>query len=565
MSNYDYVPILIVAIDNDGNYIHIRKADSNKEYYCPCCGAVVKARAIKSNKVQPHFYHCEGSNCNEETIAHWIYKNWLFEKGCKFITDKDGIQYEFVVDKIEIEQSHNTKFGIYKPDITVTTSDGKVVYFEINYSNKKAVDDYFCKWDELKNDVIEVNIRQLINADLNNSTPIFDVIYSDGDYLEKYSKYAKRDTYKSTIGEYKKVISKEKCENQRQRFEKLDWFWVVLQKYRLGKVGKDEIAEVFKCLDFEDKYTCYNLTKRLRCIDLKNVFISIINNEFIDIAYTIAGQRIKNPSDNIGIKYTISITQQSIQIFQWEINMTMSFNGYKKKIHNYNTSSEFRSYDGIYPIDTYQDVENMCYRASQAIKKYDDLIENYKTYQRIKPYEGEINQILSKINEMIKKELIYGYSLNLSLYEDKVSCIRFTKHYCTSLHTYKLKDYSKVDLDDMYLYFYQNYYKKILDAKQKIEAYKEKIYHYHTLINECKNKRWKSNFENLSNTELDIIIELLNEEGIPISCYSVYSEIEDFYDINESDMDKLAKKSLVSAMNDLLECENYRCFVGGGE
>ena len=57
MSKNDYVPMLIVAINNGDNYIHIRKAKQNRDYYCPCCGSIVKARAMTSHKIQPHFYH----------------------------------------------------------------------------------------------------------------------------------------------------------------------------------------------------------------------------------------------------------------------------------------------------------------------------------------------------------------------------------------------------------------------------------------------------------------------------------------------------------------------------
>lgn len=566
MSNYDYVPILIVAIDNDSNYIHIRKADSNKEYYCPCCGAIVKARAIKSNKVQPHFYHYEGSNCNNETIVHWIYKNWLFEKGCKFIIDKDGAQSEFEVDKIEIEQSHNTKFGIYKPDITVTTSDGEVVYFEINYSNKKAVDDYFCKWDELKNDVIEVNVRELINADLNDITPIFDVVYSNGDYLEKYSKYAKRDTYKSTIGEYKKAISKEKCENQKERFEKLDWFWIMLQKYRLGKTDKDEVIEVFEYLDIKDKYSCYSLTKKLKCVNLKGIFMLIINDELVDIAHKIAGNKIKNSNDNVDVKYTIGITQQTSQTYQWEFNMIIYFSDYKKEYHNYTTtSSKFRCYDGVYPINICQDIEDICRRANETIKRYNNLVESYKIYQKIKPHQDRIIQVLSKVNKMIERDITNEYSLKLNLYDDKVSNICFVWRNHMILHEYRLRDYDEIKLNNIYFLFYKNHYKKMLDAKQKMDIYREKIYSFHTLINKCKNKKWRSDFKDLSKTQSQVIIELLNEECKPINYYLISFKLDDFYSINESDICELAKQSLVSAMNSLLECYSYRCFVGGNE
>ena len=89
MSKEFYEISLPVAMKKDGSYIHIRDIDEtnkNDLYYCPCCKGIVKPRSLKEeNKMQPHFYHSEGNNCDSETIYHWLYKNWLFNQGSKFI------------------------------------------------------------------------------------------------------------------------------------------------------------------------------------------------------------------------------------------------------------------------------------------------------------------------------------------------------------------------------------------------------------------------------------------------------------------------------------------------
>ena len=127
------LPQLIVALDSlndDANYVHILDAKENTNYYCPCCKGVVKPRAYKKDKnyqVQAHYYH-ETGGCNEETFVHYICKTWLFEKGCKFIIN--NTQYE--VKNIEVEKTLHTSFGDYRPDIIVTTTNGKIFYFEIN-------------------------------------------------------------------------------------------------------------------------------------------------------------------------------------------------------------------------------------------------------------------------------------------------------------------------------------------------------------------------------------------------------------------------------------------------
>ena len=83
MDIFEYLPQLIIAYDgNDefANLIHVKKADRDKEYYCPCCGRVVKPRALDSNKEQSHYYHYEGK-CTKESQLDFFCKNWLFEKG----------------------------------------------------------------------------------------------------------------------------------------------------------------------------------------------------------------------------------------------------------------------------------------------------------------------------------------------------------------------------------------------------------------------------------------------------------------------------------------------------
>ena len=148
------LPQLIVGLDSlneDANYIHIEDVRENQSYYCPCCKGLIKPRAYKraiDYQVQPHFYH-ETGGCREETYIHYICKNWLFEKGCKFIVDNR--KYE--VEKIEVEKSLHTSFGNYRPDIIVTTTSDKIFYFEIKTTNKKT-SLYAPKWDELGNDVV---------------------------------------------------------------------------------------------------------------------------------------------------------------------------------------------------------------------------------------------------------------------------------------------------------------------------------------------------------------------------------------------------------------------------
>ena len=251
------LPQLIVALDSlndDANYVHILDAKENTNYYCPCCKGIVKPRAYKKDKnyqVQAHYYH-ETGGCNEETFVHYICKTWLFEKGCKFIVN--DTQYE--VENIEVEKTLHTSFGDYRPDIIVTTTVGKVFYFEIKTTNKKT-ELYAPKWDELGNDVVEVDTRYFINQKYKNDIPVFNLIYSDGEcFIKSYSR-----------NEYEDIIAKRKLEWKRQdklnykiKWEQLDWFWEYLQDYYAENCNIDVVCNQFSKLDFSDqKFICSKL------------------------------------------------------------------------------------------------------------------------------------------------------------------------------------------------------------------------------------------------------------------------------------------------------------------
>lgn len=59
MNVFEYLPQLIVAYDSNdefANLIHIKRAKQDEEYYCPCCGGIVKPRALDSTKEQSHYF-----------------------------------------------------------------------------------------------------------------------------------------------------------------------------------------------------------------------------------------------------------------------------------------------------------------------------------------------------------------------------------------------------------------------------------------------------------------------------------------------------------------------------
>ena len=274
MDIFEYLPQLIVAYDgNDefANLIHVKKANKDNNYFCPCCGGNVKPRALDSTKEQSHYYHVTGK-CTKESQLHFFCKNWLFDEGSKFYVD-DSL---FEVESIEIEKPYDTPFGKYIPDVTVHTTTGIDIYFEMFFTNRKTGDDYFCKWDYLGNDVVEVNIKEYMFKTDVNTIPIFTYLYHDGNCYSK--PYIKRDLYANTIARIKRELTRQKVLNYKARIEQLDWFW---QEIRNNK-SKEDILETLSKMEYDDMVSCYEIIKRKQCVSyLKNDVLDMINQKVI--------------------------------------------------------------------------------------------------------------------------------------------------------------------------------------------------------------------------------------------------------------------------------------------
>ena len=276
MEIFEYLPQLIVAYDGDdkfANLIHVKKADKNKDYYCPCCGGIVKPRALDSNKEQSHYYHKTGK-CTKESQLHFFCKHWLFESGSRFYINEEL----FEVDSIEIEKMYDTPFGKYKPDITVHTTSGKIIYFEMFFTNRKTSDDYFCKWDYLGNDVVEVNVKEYTSKVDLTEIPVFKYLYHDGTCYSK--SYVKRDLYANTIAKIKKELTRQKILNYKARIEQLDWFW---QEVQCNSGDSEAILNSISKMVYDDMISCYEIIKKKQCVSyLKQMVLDMINKRVID-------------------------------------------------------------------------------------------------------------------------------------------------------------------------------------------------------------------------------------------------------------------------------------------
>lgn len=444
-------PQLIVGLDSldeNANYIYILAAKENANYYCPCCNGLIKPRAYKKDidyRMQAHFYHVTGG-CSEETYVHYICKNWLFEKGCKFIVN--SVDYE--VDHIEIEKTLHTSFGDYRPDIIVTTTIGKVFYFEIKSTNKKT-DLYAPKWDELRNDVVEVDTRYFINQKYKDNIPTFELIYSDGVcFIKRYS----RTNYTDTIAKRKLEWKRQDILNYKIQWERLDWFWLHLQNYTENKDSLETLKSSFKELTYEDKVWVYFNVKSKSCIDIKNIFIDIINDEFIEWLKSLCGKY--KDDDRFNISYVKS--QRKIHFYVNYIN-----DGYKTTVF----SKDFVSCKGIYKKENIDNLEPICKEKSENLdKKLEHIrdLEKIPYIQKISPYNewAKSNYPIDEIKFNIYfQDNFYNSSIkNYIGVETWVSFGSLTHNFIKCCYEYRLDKFQ----DN----FYKNeLYKKLLEKDLK--------------------------------------------------------------------------------------------------
>ena len=159
---YDNVQLWF-AKNEDGEILTIDEVNKNTKdkYYSPMCGSELIPRQGEINSWC--FAHIDKSKCNSESMIHFWVKNKLIEKGDKFIVTSD-YEKEYICRDILVEKSYEVDGKIYKPDLTIITECGKTIYFEMNHTNKKKLEDYIDIWIGLNNIVVEVDTKTLINS-----------------------------------------------------------------------------------------------------------------------------------------------------------------------------------------------------------------------------------------------------------------------------------------------------------------------------------------------------------------------------------------------------------------
>ena len=283
------------AKDKYDNIITINEieiSENNKdEYYCPLCGSIVIPKATKSKLITAHFAHVDASKCNIESIYHWWFKNKFLESGDKFkvVSDKE---IEYVCREVLVEQSYTVGDKLYRPDVTIKTECGNIIYFEMKFSNEKKLKDYIDIWLELKNIVVEVDIKSLLSKD---KLPTFKALFYDGKCFN-VKKRSDDGKYHDAIGRHKEdILSKVDKINDKlkERLKKLDWFWNDVLNYKKGEKDIEYMVDLIDSIDDEDKDVIFNILKKPKCVELysnynsyqKNIYIKGMN-DIIEIIHT---------------------------------------------------------------------------------------------------------------------------------------------------------------------------------------------------------------------------------------------------------------------------------------
>lgn len=270
--------------DEEGSLVTIDKLkkDYSGKYHCPLCGSEVIPKAINSDCISAHFAHIDKSKCCGETIVHWWVKNELIKNGDEFTIYTDKVN-KFICNSIEIEKVYVTKNGCYKPDITIVSECGKIIFVEINVSNKKNTNQYWDMWKELNNMVVEFNVRDVINegnvVKINNN---FKAIYYEGKvFIDKddldYKKY--KSSITSNLGE--EFIGS---------LNNVDWFIDDIYKYNKGIIDINELEAGYDEAVHLGEKVVEKMYKNNRCSNALKEIISYRDNMLVDIKNEISNE-----------------------------------------------------------------------------------------------------------------------------------------------------------------------------------------------------------------------------------------------------------------------------------
>ena len=241
----------------------IIEENKHDKYTCPICGGLVRANTGKIKSW--YFSHINADDCNSETIVHWFVKHELLKVGEKFkVKINDDIK-EYVCKEIIEEKEYNTKYGIYRPDLTVITTTNEIIYIEVANTNSKKIKDFIDMWEELGNTVIELKVGEVLNG---NKIEVFNSIWYEG------------KEYHNQLKELRQICNKEKEKYNftKEQVEQIDWLINDICKYNNGLIEIDELSDEIQCIENEEQ-------RQLVCNIVRNKKCGTVLNDYVEYNY----------------------------------------------------------------------------------------------------------------------------------------------------------------------------------------------------------------------------------------------------------------------------------------
>ena len=289
------------AKNNENKIITINEVDKEYKdtYKCPLCDSEVIAK--QGDIMTWHFAHVDKSKCTSESMIHFWVKNKLLEIGDKFLIKTNEV-LDFEVKEIHVEKQYEFDGKIYKPDITVITTNNEVIYFEIANTNKKKIQEYLDVWIGLGNIIVEVDSKDLINSSLDAKNE-FNAIYYKGKCLNIKNRDDKK--YYETIGEYKEKIIKRGVDiYSKNIIKKLDWLWSEISNYK--KIYDImEISASIDSLDYDAYNIVMNILKKPKCSKLYDDYILYEKENYIKIMDDFIEKTEEKYNKSIKISYDV--------------------------------------------------------------------------------------------------------------------------------------------------------------------------------------------------------------------------------------------------------------------
>ena len=284
--NFENIQMAVVRRKQDGSKINISQINEenrNDEYECIVCGSKVipvapdgKIVSGADAKVTPHFKHLDADKCTSESWIHFWVKTEFIKIGDKFkiITDREN---EYTCNQIFFEKSITIGDRNYIPDVTIHTSCGNIIHFEINYSNNKKVKDYIDRWKELNQIIVEADINTMMCA-FTDDMPTFKALYYQGKFFNLNDEDSK---YYNTIGKYKVTKEdKEILKLREKEIEKLDWLWDETRNINFNEKGFEKLSKLLNSISNEEsREIAIEILRKTKCNNLLQNYMSFIKSK----------------------------------------------------------------------------------------------------------------------------------------------------------------------------------------------------------------------------------------------------------------------------------------------